>query len=99
MCMPQHRLGDPVVCALCVPTPAGPVPGPSATAFVCAVMTLVAGKPAARIGDNHVGVGPHPLVKGSATVLIQSMPASRMLDSCGCGGMAVLGELTVLTGG
>ena len=45
------------------------------------------------------GLGPHPLVKGSATVLIANQPAARMLDNCGCGGMALKGEMTVLTGG
>lgn len=99
MCFPQHRLGDMVLCNLCIATPAGPVPGPSTTAFPCAPTVMVANKPAARLTDMHVGLGPHPLVKGSSTVLISCLPAARSLDSCACGGMALLGEFTVLTGG
>lgn len=100
MCMPQHRLGDNVLCALFAPTPAGPVPGTSATLVPCAPTILVGSMPAARLSDMHPsGLGPHPLVKGSATVMMSSLPAARMLDNCGCGGMALKGEFTVLTGG
>lgn len=100
MCFPQHRATDNVLCALFAPTPAGPVPGTSATIPPCAPTVLVGSMMAARIGDMHPsGTGTHPLVKGSATVIIASMPASRMLDNCFCGGMAIKGEFTVLTGG
>lgn len=100
MGMPQHRLGDNVLCALFAPSPAGPVPGTSATLTPCAPTVLVCSMPAARLGDMHPsGLGPHPLAKGSATVLIVNQPAARILDSCGCGGMALAAAPTVLTGG
>lgn len=100
MSMPQHRLGDNVLCAMFAPSPAGPVPGTSATLTPCAPTVLVGGQPAARIGDTHPsGLGPHPMAKGSGTVMIVNQPAARMLDNCGCGGMALKGLPTVLTGG
>lgn len=71
--------------------------------------------PAARIGDLHTcpaqdptPVGPKPHVggpitgPGSATVLIGSMPAAVMGDSCVCVGppsSIVKGSATVLIGG
>lgn len=67
--------------------------------------------PAARIGDNHVcpmvtGVVPHvggPIVgPGAATVMISSMPASVVGDSCVCTGppdSIVKGSSTVLLAG
>lgn len=100
MTFPQHRMGDNVLCAMFSQSPAGPVPGTSATLTPCAPTVLVKGQPAARVGDMHPsGLGPHPIAKGSTSVMIVCMPAARMLDSCGCGGMALKGEPTVLTGG
>ena len=100
MTFPQHRMFDNVLCAMFAPSTAGPVPGTSVTMTPCAPTVLVANQPAARMGDMHPsGLGPHPLVKGSATVLIANQPAARALDTCGCGGMALKGEFTVLTGG
>lgn len=69
------------------------------------------GKPAARISDMHVcplvtGVVPHvggPVIgPGAATVLIGSLPAAVMGDSCTCTGppdTIILGSATVLIGG
>ena len=100
MGQPQTRMTDNVLCAMFSPSPAGPVPGTSATIPPCAPTVLVGKLPAARIGDLHPsGLGPHPIVKGSATVLIEKRPAARILDSTGCGGMVLKGEFTVLTGG
>lgn len=100
MTLPQHRMTDNVLCAMFAPSPAGPVPGTSTTLTPCAPTVLVANMPAARVSDMHPsGLGPHPLVKGSATVLMSNLMAVRVLDNCGCGGMAVKGEFTVLTGG
>lgn len=69
------------------------------------------GKPAARISDMHVcplvtGLVPHvggPVIgPGAATVLIGSLPAAVMGDSCTCTGppdTIILGSATVLIGG
>lgn len=58
---------------------------------------LIAGLPAARLGDT---CGVDAIIKGSATVLIGGMPAARVGDSTASGG-AILppGALTVLIGG
>jgi len=56
--------------------------------------------PAARMGDMAVCVGPpDTIVKGSGTVMIASMPAARLGDSCSHGGTIVVGFPTVLIGG
>jgi uncharacterized Zn-binding protein involved in type VI secretion len=68
---------------------------------------LVAGTPAAVVGDIHACAmpplaGPHPpnpFPKGSATVLIGGRPALRMGDVAGCGAPIVAGAPTVLIGG
>lgn len=100
MGQPQARVTDTVLCALFAPTPAGPVPGTSMIIPPCAPTVLVGGLPAARLMDLHPsGLGPHPNIKFSATVIIQSMPASRIGDSTACGGVILKGDFTVLTGG
>ena len=71
MSKPQARIGDMSMCNLHPPPPpAGPVVAPTAIAFVGAPTVLVGGQPAARVGDSHVGLGPHPIALGSMTVLI-----------------------------
>ena len=71
---------------------------------------LIAGQPAARMGDMHTcpmvtGVVPHvggPIVRGSATVLIGGQPAARMGDQATCVGppdAIVGGSPTVIIGG
>ena len=61
---------------------------------------LIAGLPAARMGDMCLCTGPpDSIVKGSATVLIGGMPAARMGDSTAHGGMIVAGCPTVIIGG
>lgn len=100
MSKPQARLTDLCQCMLFAPSPAGPIPGVSPLAFVGAPTVLVGNLPAARMGDNHVGMGPHPVAMGSVTVLIQNQPAARMADPTACGGMVMPPCLpTVLTGG
>jgi uncharacterized Zn-binding protein involved in type VI secretion len=62
-----------------------------------AVTVLIAGMPAARLGD---GCGVDTIVKGSATVLIGGMPAARITDPTASGGVVVPpGAPTVLIGG
>ena len=99
MGMPQARIGDMCMCTVISLTPVGaPIPGPTPLAFVGAPTVLVGSQPAARVGDNHVGLGPHPVAMGSFTVLMQSMPAARIGDMTGCGGAVTQGLPTVLTG-
>lgn len=70
---------------------------------------LIGGKPAARIGDQHVcpmvtGVVPHvggPLALGAFTVLVGGPPQSRQTDMAICVGppdMVAIGMPTVLVG-
>lgn len=61
---------------------------------------LIAGLPAARVGDLCLCTGPpDSIIKGSATVLIGGMPAARMGDSTAHGGVIVAGCPTVFIGG
>jgi uncharacterized Zn-binding protein involved in type VI secretion len=66
---------------------------------------LVAGMPAAVVGDMHACVIPppahvpaSPFVAGSTTVMIQGRPAVRAGDSCGCGASVAVGSPTVVIG-
>jgi uncharacterized Zn-binding protein involved in type VI secretion len=61
---------------------------------------LIAGQPAARVGDMCVCTGPPDIVAmGSTTVLIMGQPAARMGDLAAHGGTIVMGCPTVLIGG
>lgn len=61
---------------------------------------LIAGMPAAVMGDMCVCVGPpDSIVTGSATVMISGRPAARMGDTTTHGGSIVLGAPTVMIGG
>lgn len=68
---------------------------------------LIAGMPAAVVGDTHTcsfppPAGPHPptpFPMGSMTVLIGGRPALRMGDMSGCGAPIVFGAPTVIIGG
>ncbi|GAB4411172.1 MAG: PAAR domain-containing protein [Bacteroidia bacterium] len=97
---PAARLGDMHTCPMqtpaVVPIPhvGGPVTGPGAPTV------LIAGMPAAVMGDMLVCVGPpDTIIKGSATVLICGKPAARMGDSTAHGGTIVIGAPTVIIGG
>ena len=77
-----------------IPHVGGPIVGPGAPTV------LIAGLPAAKVGDTAVCVGPpDAIVKGSATVMIMSMPAARLGDSTAHGGTIVAGAPTVMIGG
>ncbi len=99
---PQARMGDLHVGA-CTVTGPMPILPP------CAPTVIVGKKPAARMTDLMLGfiaspagpipTPPHPIVKGSATVLMQKLPAARIGDMCAMGGTIILGEFTVMTGG
>ena len=68
---------------------------------------LIAGLPAACVGDLHLCMmpplaGPHPpnpFVSGSATVLIGGRPALRLGDFSACGATIISGAITVLVDG
>lgn len=96
MSSPSARIGDPHVC----PMVTGVVPHVGGPIAIGAPTVLVAGVPAARVGDMCVCVGPpDSIVKGSATVLIGGSPAARLGDSTAHGGAIVAGAPTVLIGG
>jgi len=98
---PAARLTDMHECPM--QTPVGPVPVPHVGGPVLGPgepTVLIAGLPAARVGDMLMCVGPpDAIVKGSATVTIGGMPAARLGDQTAHGGQIVLGALTVMIGG
>lgn len=101
MGFPQARLTDIHICTVPPPPAVPPVPTPAPIIGPCSPNTIVGKLPAARMGPDMALNGvmaPHPFVKGSPTVLINMMPALRVLDLCSLGGMIAKGEFTVLTG-
>ena len=95
---PAARVNDMHVCPMTSPGPVPHVGGPILPAGEPTV--LIAGMPAARVGDSALCFGPtDSIVAGSSTVLIGGMPAARMGDSTAHGGTIVAGEPTVLIGG
>ncbi|HSM07366.1 MAG TPA: PAAR domain-containing protein [Longimicrobiales bacterium] len=98
--MPAARLTDMHVCPMVtpglppIPHVGGPILGPGAP------VVLVAGMPAARVGDMAMCVGPpDSIVLGSFTVLVGGAPAARIGSLTAHGGTVVLGAPTVLIGG
>jgi uncharacterized Zn-binding protein involved in type VI secretion len=91
------RIGDMHTC----PMVTGTVPhvgGPVLPAGCPTV--LIAGQPAARVGDSAVCSGPpDTIVSGSGTVKIGGSPAARVGDSTAHGGSITLGAPTVSIGG
>ncbi len=91
---PAARISDLHVCPMVtglVPHVGGPIMPPGHP------KTLIAGLPAARVGDKAVCVGPPDvIVKGAATTMIGGLPAARVGDQTAHGGMIVLGCFTVL---
>ena len=77
-----------------VPHVGGPILPPGA------LTVLIAGMPAARVGDMCTCVGPPDVIaKGSMTVMIGGMPAARMGDLTSHGGTIVMGAPTVMING
>ncbi|MFW0717714.1 PAAR domain-containing protein [Pedobacter sp. N23S346] len=77
-----------------IPHVGGPIVGPGVPTV------LIAGLPAAKVGDTLVCVGPpDSILKGSATVMVGGMPAARLGDSTAHGGQIVLGAFNVIIGG
>ena len=97
MFAPAARVTDLHVCPMVTPgTPpiphvGGPIMPPGHP------MTLIAGIPAARVGDLATCVGPpDAILGGNPTALIGGQPAARMGDSTAHGGVIILGCVTVL---
>ncbi len=97
---PAARITDMHTCPMqtpaVVPIPhvGGPIVPPGCPSV------LIAGLPAARLGDMLVCVGPpDTIIKGSSSVLIGGMPAARMGDPTAHGGVIVVGAPNVLIGG
>ncbi|MBF4483359.1 PAAR domain-containing protein [Flavobacterium sp. CSZ] len=97
---PAARLTDFHECPLItpglppIPHVGGPIVGPGAPTV------LIAGLPAARVGDMLVCVGPpDSIITGSATVMICGMPAARIGDKTAHGGTIILGAFNVMIGG
>lgn len=91
------RVGDMHTCPLVtgtVPHVGGPVlPAGCPT-------VLIAGQPAARVGDMLTCTGPpDTIASGSSSVMIGGAPAARMGDPTAHGGSIVLGAPTVQIGG
>ena len=90
---PAARISDMHTCPMVtgvVPHVGGPILPPGG------VTVLIAGIPAARVGDMATCVGPPDvIVKGSVKVLIMGQPAARMGDTTAHGGVIVLGCPTV----
>jgi uncharacterized Zn-binding protein involved in type VI secretion len=77
-----------------IPHVGGPIVGPGVP------NVLIAGMPAAVVGDMCVCVGPpDSIINGSTTVFISGKPAARMGDPTAHGGVIVLGAPSVLIGG
>lgn len=76
-----------------VPHVGGPVVGPGVPTV------LIAGMPAAVVGDMCTCTGPPDSVAaGSGTVMIGGMPAARLGDTTAHGGTIVGGAPTVIIG-
>lgn len=94
---PAARISDQHNCPMVtgqVPHIGGPIIGPGVPTV------LIAGLPAAVLGDMCSCVGPpDTIIKGSASVMIGGKPAARMGDSTAHGGVIVLGTPSVMIGG
>lgn len=93
---PAARITDMHTCPMltgAVPHVGGPVVGPGVPTV------LIAGMPAAVVGDIAICVGPpDSIVMGSSTVFIGGKPAARLGDQTAHGGLIVAGAPTVIIG-
>jgi len=93
---PAARIGDFHLC----PRWTGLVPHVGGPVMMGQTNVLIAGSPAARVGDMALCVGPPDKVaKGSSTVKIGGKPAARMGDRTAHSGMIIMGAPTVMIGG
>jgi|GEM_PF-497014 len=94
---PAARVTDMHVCPMVNPGPVPHVGGPILPP--CKVNVLTGKLPQARISDRALCIGPPDVVvTGSATVLVGGLPAARLGDNTGHGGVIVAGCFTVLIG-
>jgi uncharacterized Zn-binding protein involved in type VI secretion len=78
-----------------IPHVGGPILPP------CAPTVMIGFMAAAKVGDKAICTGggiPDPIVKGSMSVQINSMPAARIGDSTAHGGLITVGCPTVIIG-
>lgn len=95
---PATRILDMHTCPMVNPGPVPHVGGPILPPGAPTV--LIAGMPAAKVGDMAVCAGPpDTIVAGSGTVFIGGAPAARLGDSTAHGGVIVAGCPTVMIGG
>lgn len=81
------------------PMMTGTVPHVGGPVAVGSLTVLIAGMPAARVGDMATCAGPpDTIIAGSATVMINGMPAARLGDSTAHGGSIIVGAPTVMIG-
>jgi uncharacterized Zn-binding protein involved in type VI secretion len=74
-----------------VPHVGGPILPPGG------IGVMIAGMPAARVGDMCTCTGPpDTIIMGSTKVLIKGQPAARMGDPTAHGGTIVMGAPTVM---
>ncbi len=99
MGQPAARVTDMHTCPMATPgTPPVPhVGGPILPS--CSINVITGGLPQARVTDMCLCVGPPDvIIKGSASVLVNNLPAARMGDSTTHGGVIVTGLPSVLIG-
>jgi uncharacterized Zn-binding protein involved in type VI secretion len=97
---PAARVSDMHACPMQTPglPPIPHVGGPILPP--CSPNVVIGGLLAARLSDQCLCAGPPDvIVKGSATVLINSLPAARLGDLTAHGGTIVMGCFTVVIGG
>ena len=93
---PAARIGDMHTCPAVNP---GPVPHVGGPVLSGSYNVITGGSPQGRVTDKCVCVGPPDMiVKGSATVQVNGLPAARLGDSTAHGGVIVVGFPTVLIG-
>jgi uncharacterized Zn-binding protein involved in type VI secretion len=94
---PAARITDMHTCPMVtvlVPHVGGPIIPP------CCPTVIIAGMPAARVGDLCICTGPPDVIAlGSFTVFIGGMQAARIGDITAHGGLIVSGAPTVMIGG
>jgi uncharacterized Zn-binding protein involved in type VI secretion len=94
---PASRLSDMHTCPMVtgiVPHVGGPI------LPACCPTVIIAGMPAARVGDLCMCTGPTDVIaKGSSKVFIGGMQAARIGDLTAHGGVIVTGAPLVIIGG
>ena len=93
---PAARLSDMHVC----PMFTGPVPHVGGPIILGCMTVLTMKLPQAQVTNMCVCVGPPDMIAmGSATVLAGKLPAARLGDSSGHGGVVLGMGMTVMIGG